>query len=194
MAQLDLLSEFCPKDPAEWRGWLRRNHATAPGIWLVFFKKASGKQGLRYAEAVEEALCWGWIDSKVQSLDEESFRQVFTRRNPTSVWSAVNKRKVDALIREGRMRPPGLAAIELAKGNGAWESLDAVEALELPEDLKRLFTQQPEVAAKFHALAKSKRKGILYWLLAAKRSSTRETRLAAIATSLEAGNLPGPLA
>ncbi len=190
MARLDELPEYCPANISEWRDWLRLNHGCSPGVWLVYFKANSGKQRLSYSDAVDEALCWGWIDSKVQSLDPERYRQVFTPRKPRSVWSAVNKRKLARLESAGRLQPAGVAAITLAKQNGAWESLDAIESLHVPSELAALFARRPDLEKLFAALAPSKRKALLSWLAAAKRPVTRESRLIELEAVLPAGRLP----
>jgi uncharacterized protein YdeI (YjbR/CyaY-like superfamily) len=135
MPPLHTLPEFCPKDLADWRRWLKKHHAKSEGVWLVFYKKASGKQGLTYSEAVDEALCWGWIDSKMNPIDEERYKQVYTPRKPGSVWSALNKRKIAAMEAQGRMQPTGRARIDAAMADGSWGKFDGVEALEIPPEL-----------------------------------------------------------
>lgn len=194
MAILSELQEICPDGVEAWRKWLKKHHTRADGVWLVFFKKSSGRQGLSYSMAVEEALCWGWIDSKVQPLDEERYRQVFTPRKAGSVWSALNKRRVAAMVDEGRMQAAGLAKIDAARRDGSWTLLDAVESLELPPDLLKAFQGDPQAAAAFEALAQSRRKMVLHWLMTAKREATRQARIAEIVRELLGGRLPGPLA
>jgi uncharacterized protein YdeI (YjbR/CyaY-like superfamily) len=127
------------KDRATFRKWLQKNHTSAPGIWLVYYKKNSGKASISYPEAVKEALCFGWIDSKVNAIDDERYMQVFTPRKAKSVWSALNKKYISELLEQGLMMEAGLERIEVAKQNGMWESLDKVEALELPDELVKAF-------------------------------------------------------
>lgn len=194
MAYHDDFPELTLLSVDEWREWLSQQHAKATGVWLVFHKKSSPTQGLRYPEAVDEALCWGWIDSLTQRIDEFRYRQVFTPRKPRSEWSGLNKRKVAGLMAGGRMQPVGLAAIEVAKANGAWTAMDAVEAHQLPDDLEAAFAAAPRARACFEGLAPSKRKMILHWLRAAKRDATREARVRSIVESLAEGYMPGPLA
>ncbi len=182
---------FEPKDRDEWREWLRRNHKTAAGVWLVYRKKNSGGgRSLTYSEAVDEVLCFGWIDSVVRTLDETRYRQLITPRKPKSVWSALNKRKIEALIAEGRMTPAGMAKIEAAKADGSWMALDAVEALEVPPDLEQAFAQDEAVRAGFVGYPKSVRKQLLGWLSSAKRAETRATRLARIVAMCRTGERP----
>ena len=129
-------------DRNTWRGWLEENHGTALGIYLIYYKVKSGKPSVRYSEAVKEALCFGWIDSKVKSLDEERYQQIFTPRKPKSVWSKLNKQYIKELIDQGLMTDAGLKKIEAAKQNGSWESLDEIEALTIPVDLQQALSRQ----------------------------------------------------
>jgi len=124
-----------PATQNEWREWLQANHATKTSVWLVYYKKKSTKPTIRYTEAVDEALCFGWIDSKAIPVDEESFMQFFCPRKEKSVWSKVSKEKVQRLIEESRMTSAGYASIERAKENGSWSILDDAEALVIPQDL-----------------------------------------------------------
>src|SRR3954452_14858733 len=128
------LPELTFADRAAWRAWLEANHAASPGVWLVFYKKASGRPGVSYDEAVDECLCFGWIDSKVNRIDEHRYRQLITPRKPGGGWSKVNKAKIERLIGQGLMAPAGLAKIDAAKADGSWTSLDAVEAMTMPDD------------------------------------------------------------
>ena len=120
------------RDREEWRRWLQKNHRTSAGVWLVFYKVGSGQQSVRYGEAVREALCFGWIDSKVNSLNEERYKQIFTPRKPKSAWSKLNKGYIAELIEQGLMAEAGLAKIEAAKQDGSWTKLDAIEELRIP--------------------------------------------------------------
>src|SRR6185312_14358897 len=125
----DPLERYYAKDRHEWRKWLEENAATSQGVWLIYYKQSSGKPCVPYAEAVEEALCFGWIDSRANALDDERSMQLFTPRKPKSPWSRLNKERIERLMREGRMTPAGLAKIEAAKRDGSWGAYDAVEAL-----------------------------------------------------------------
>jgi uncharacterized protein YdeI (YjbR/CyaY-like superfamily) len=165
------------KDRAAFREWLEQNHSTAPGIWLVYYKKNSGKPSISYPEAVKEALCFGWIDSKVNAVDNERYMQVFTPRKAKSVWSALNKRYIAELLEQGLMMEAGLERIEIAKQNGMWESLDKVEALELPDELVKAFKKNKLAKANFEKFPPSSRKLILQWLASAKRDETRQKRI-----------------
>jgi uncharacterized protein YdeI (YjbR/CyaY-like superfamily) len=169
--------ELVARDPAEWRRWLERHHATSEGIWLVIAKKGSGLTTVSQAEAVEEALCFGWIDAKAHPLDESRWKQWFGRRRPGSGWSAVNKRRIEQLIADGRMAPAGLAAIEAARADGSWTKLDAAETLELPDDLGAALAAYPNARAHFDAFPPSARKAILQWIHDARRPETRTKRV-----------------
>ena len=127
---------FYAKDRREWREWLATNHAILPGVWLIYYKKASGKSCVSYAESVEEALCFGWIDSRKNMLDAERSVQLFTPRKARSSWSKLNKERVEKLTEQGLMTAAGLEKIEAAKQNGLWTQYDTIEALEVPPDLE----------------------------------------------------------
>jgi uncharacterized protein YdeI (YjbR/CyaY-like superfamily) len=165
-------------DRAEWRRWLETHHAVSPGIWLVFDKKSSRADRLTYGDAVEEALCYGWIDSTVRTLDDARYMQLMAPRKPKSTWSRANKVRVERLIALGLMAQPGLASIERAKANGSWVSLDAVEALVVPADLTRALRTVPGATKNFAAFSPSTRKGFLGWIRAAVRPETRAHRVA----------------
>ncbi len=117
------INSICPVDRKEWRKWLKENHLKEQSVWLICYKKVSGFPTISYSEAVEEALCHGWIDSTRKTLDKERFKQYFCKRKPDSVWSKINKGKVKRLIEEGQMRPAGLKSINIAKKNGSWRFL-----------------------------------------------------------------------
>src|SRR5215203_1830573 len=168
-------------DRAAWRRWLAAHHATSPGIWLVFDKKSSRPDRLAYGDAVEEALCYGWIDSTVRTLDDARYVQLMAPRKPKSTWSRSNKVRVERLLAQGLMAEPGLASIERAKANGSWESLDAVEALIVPDDLTKALRALPGAAKNFAAFSPSARKGYLHWISQAKRAETRADRIAHVA-------------
>ena len=175
---LDRLPSVEARDRAAWRTWLRRHHRTASGVWLVYHKKHSVTPSVSYEEAVQEALCYGWIDSLVRALDADRYRQLFTPRKPRSTWSPSNKQRVARLLAEERMRPAGLATIAAAKANGSWRSLDEVESLTIPAELRRALAAEGDALRHFRGYAASLRKAMLYWLSSAKRPATRERRLA----------------
>lgn len=181
-----------PSSREEWRRWLAENHAASTGIWLVYPKKASGLPGPSYEEAVEEALCFGWIDSRVRPLDERRRLQWFSPRRPGSIWSALNKARVARLLAAGQMAPSGVAKVEAAKADGSWEILDKVEALDMPQDLVAALAAVPGAEAGFAGLAASIRKPLLYWVLSAKRPATRAGRIAALAEAAAEGRPPSP--
>jgi uncharacterized protein YdeI (YjbR/CyaY-like superfamily) len=168
------------KSRPAWRRWLAKNGATSPGIWLVYDKKSSRPDRLAYVDAVEEALCYGWIDSTLRALDETRYMQLFTPRKPKSTWARTNKARVTRLIEEGLMTPAGLAVIEIAKANGSWTSLDSVEALEIPDDLAAAFAKRPVAARNFAAFSMTYRKGYLHWVRQAVRPETRAERIAEV--------------
>ena len=181
-------AEFVHADDREtWRAWLEANHATSRGVWLVTWPPRSGRVGLAYEAAVEEALCFGWIDSTAGRFDDDRGKQYFSPRKPRSPWSASNKARVARLIAEGRMTPAGLAAIEQAKANGIWEISDRVERLEIPDDLAAALAAHPPAAANFAAFPPTARKQMLWWVAEAQRPATRASRIAAIAQAAAEG-------
>ena len=163
---------------AAWRAWLAGHHATSPGVWLIIQKKNSAEPGISYEEAVEEALCFGWIDSKTQTLDATRFKQIFTPRKPKSIWARSNKERVARLIEQGLMTPAGLAAIEVAKANGTWTAYDAIDELSVPEDFAASLAANPEAEQYWNGFSTSVKKGILYFISSAKRPETRAKRIA----------------
>lgn len=171
-----------PLTRAEWRTWLQENYTRREGIWLVSYKKASGKPRFDYAEAVEEALCFGWVDSKANKLDEERSLLWFAPRKSRTGWSKINKERVDKLIAAGLMMPAGLAKIEAAQQDGSWNALDGVEALEIPPDLAMALADNPPAADHFAAFPRSVKRGILEWIGNAKRAETRAKRVTETAT------------
>jgi len=171
------IKTFYAKNRKTWRSWLEKNKDKEKSVWLIIYRKDTAKKSVNYAEAVEEALCFGWIDSKANKRDEESFYQFFTRRNLNSNWSRVNKERVTKLIDDRLMTSRGLETIELAKRNGTWTALDKIENLELPIDLKKALKQNAEAAKYFDAFPRSVKKGILEWIQNAKKEETREKRI-----------------
>ena len=181
MSALEDAPEVHADDRATWRAWLEANHATVRGAWLVTWRPRSGRVSLDYEAAVEEALCFGWVDSTGGAVDAERGKLYFAPRKPRSVWAATNKARVERLIAAGRMVPAGLAAIERAKANGSWETLDAVERLEVPADLAAALASRPPAAANFAAFPPSARKMQLTWVATAMRPETRAARVVTVA-------------
>ena len=181
MSALDDAPHVHADDRATWRAWLEANHATARGAWLVTWRSRSGRVHLDYEAALEEALCFGWVDSTGGHVDDERGKLYFAPRKSRSVWAASNKARVERLIDEGRMAPAGLAAIERAKANGSWEILDSAERLEVPEDLTAALQARPPAAVNFAAFPPSARKMLLGWVALARRPETRAARITEIA-------------
>ncbi|WP_343672939.1 YdeI/OmpD-associated family protein [Chitinophaga sp.] len=171
------METFCPANRQEWRQWLQENHASAQSIWLVYYKKRANRPTLTWSEAVDEALCFGWIDSTARPIDEEKFMQFFTKRKPTSVWSKINKEKIRRLTAAGLMMPAGRQCISLARKNGSWSILDEVEALKIPKDLEQAFKSKRGSKAHFTTLSRSVQKSYLQRLVLAKRPETRLKRI-----------------
>lgn len=181
-----------PASPGEWREWLLENHETDQTVWVACAKKQAVRYTLNHAEAVAEALCFGWIDGTTRPLDAEYFIQSFTKRRAKSVWCKANKEKVAELTAAGLMLPAGLAAIAAARANGYWSILDDVEALRIPADLVAALEQDTVAAAFFTALSDSDKKRLLTWLVLARRPETRSKRIEEI-VSYAARNCKVPL-
>lgn len=167
---------------AEWRAWLASNHAISTGVWLIYFKKNSGEPQLPYAEQVEEALCFGWVDSKPNKLDDKRTMLYFAPRKPGSGWAKTNKERVKRLVAAGLMTPAGQAKIDAAKKDGSWTKLDAVERMEMPPDLAAALAANPKAKGHFDAFPPGVRKGIFQWIVTAKRPETRAKRVAETVT------------
>lgn len=172
---------------SELRQWLQSNHASSPGIWLVTFKKSSGGPHVSYDEIVQEALCFGWIDSRPRKVDDQRTGLLLTPRKPGSRWSRPNKQRVERLLSAGLMAPAGLAAVEAAKSDGAWAALDEVENLIEPDDLARALDANPGARQTWDGFPPSARRGILEWILDAKRPDTRGRRIAETVSEAAAG-------
>jgi uncharacterized protein YdeI (YjbR/CyaY-like superfamily) len=167
-----------PKTRAEWRKWLEKNHMRPEGVWLISYKKATGKLRLEYEEAVEEALCFGWVDSKPNKLDDERSMLWFAPRKAGSGWSKLNKNRVQKLSKAGLMHIAGLAKVDAAKKDGSWNALDAIDALEIPPDLAKALSKNKTAKGYFDAFPRSVKRAILEWISNAKRSETRSARIA----------------
>jgi uncharacterized protein YdeI (YjbR/CyaY-like superfamily) len=174
--------------PADLEAWLEKNHAAPDGVWLKIAKKGSGVESVNYAEALEVALCFGWIDSQKRSLDEKHFLQRFTPRRPRGRWSRINRDAAEGLIAAGKMRPAGLAEVEAAKADGRWEAAyEGQRKAEVPEDLRRELDANRAAREFFATLDSANRYAIIYRLNDAKKPETRERRLRKFVGMLERG-------
>ena len=171
---------FYPKNQKEWRLWLQKYHSSKQSVWLVYYKKASTISSITWSNAVDEALCFGWIDSKRIAIDNEKSHQFFSKRKAKSTLSKINKEKVVQLIEAGMMTQAGSDIIETAKQNGSWTILDEIDALIIPDDLATALNAKISAMECFLSLSKSKRKLALYQLMIAKRQETREKRITEI--------------
>lgn len=171
------VEEYCPKNQQEWRNWLEINHKIKDGVWLIFYKKKSPNYNLSWSESVDEALCFGWIDSVKKTIDTEKYKQYFSKRKTKSNWSKVNKDKIKVLIEQGLIEEEGSKSIKIAKENGSWTILDAVEALTIPTDLREAFDNHKGAMVFFEQLSNSAKKILLYWVISAKRKETRQKRI-----------------
>ncbi|AUS99095.1 hypothetical protein CLI64_01030 [Nostoc sp. CENA543] len=171
------LETFHAANRQAWRKWLEDNHLSSVGVWLIYYKVKSKKPSIRYSEAVQEALCFGWIDSKVKSLDAERYMQIFTPRKTKSVWSKLNKQYITELIDQGLMTEAGLAKITAAQQDGSWTILDAIEELIIPEDLQQALAVNEVANNYFVGFNNSTKKNILFWIASAKRPETRKKRI-----------------
>jgi len=167
----------CPANRRQWRQWLQKNHSKKPSVWLMCYKKKSKQPTISWSDAVDEALCFGWIDSIRKTIDEERFVQFFSKRKACSTWSKVNKEKIETLIDKGLMAQAGFESIERAKQNGSWAILDKVEELIIPKDLVKQFKTRPGSKEFFLSLSKSVRKAMLQWITLAKQEETRQRRI-----------------
>lgn len=184
------IETISPKSRKEWRDWLQENHDKKQSVWLIYYKKKSNIPTVIYSEAVDEALCFGWIDSKAKPLDEEKFMQFFSRRKAKSVWSKINKEKIARLIDEGHMTSAGYHIIEIAKKNGSWTILDEAESLTIPADLDEAFQNRPNSKNYFSSLSRSDKRNILQWLVLAKKQETRQKRISEIAELVHQNQKP----
>ncbi len=175
------VEKFCPTKRLDWRQWLQENHHVKKAVWLILYKKRTDIATISWSEAVDEALCFGWIDSVRRPIDDEKFMQFVSPRKPTGTWSKVNKEKIKQLTEEGLMTEAGFETIERAKLNGSWTILDEVEELIIPNDLQREFEQWVGSKDYFLSLSRSVRKAMLQWLVLAKQQETRQKRIREIA-------------
>lgn len=178
------------KDRKTWRKWLSKNHNNSKGIWFIFYKKHTGKPTVSYDEAVEEALCYGWIDSLQNTIDNEKHGQLMTPRKPKSPWSRLNKMRIERLISEGLMAEPGLKLIEQAKVDGSWSIYDEVEDLIVPKDLEMALKKEKLAYDNFMNFSPSNIKALLWWIKTAKRVETRADRINELATQAKENTHP----
>lgn len=163
---------------ADWRKWLETNHSHSGPVWLVYYKKETGQPTMAYEESVQEALCYGWIDGTIKKLDRQRYMRRFTRRRTGSRWSDLNKQRIEQLIRDKRMAPPGLAAVESAKSDGSWNQSARPDLdLSMPEDLTAALRENPTAESFFATLTKSQRRNYIGWIVSAKREVTRQSRI-----------------
>jgi uncharacterized protein YdeI (YjbR/CyaY-like superfamily) len=189
------LEELLVQDAAEWRGWLAAHYAESPGVWLVLHKKGGSVTGLDYEAALQEALCFGWIDGQGRRRDEESSFQRMTRRGPKSVWSARNVERIERLEAAGRMTPAGRAAVESAKADGRWEAAYAGSASAVvPDDLAAAIAAEPRAQAMFEVLTSVNRYALIYRTNGVKQASTRQRKIAGFVDMLARYETPYPQA
>jgi uncharacterized protein YdeI (YjbR/CyaY-like superfamily) len=189
---LEALPEIYLSSRADWRDWLAENHAVSPGIWLVYYKKHTGVARIPYDDAVEEALCFGWIDSTVRRLDDQRFCQKFVPRRERSNWSAHNRTRAEKLIASGAMTPAGMVKIEAARASGAWDKAleDRVDR-PAPPELKKALAEDTQAAAELRRWSPTQRKYLVNWVAEAKKAETRERRAGKAVRMLREGKKPG---
>ena len=174
------------KDQKSWDAWLAKHHAASAGLWLQIAKKAAGTTSVSYSQAVETALCFGWIDGQKKLFDERWWLQRFTPRRPTSIWAKANREKAEELIREDRMKPPGLAAVETARQNGRWDmAYDSARRATVPADLKKAFALNARARAFFATLDSANRYAVLWRVQTAVKPETRARRIEKLIGMLE---------
>ena len=170
-------TEYYPKNRKAWRTWLQKNHAAKQHVWLIIYKKNTGKPSVTYDEIVEEALCFGWIDSKPNKRDNESYFLFVSTRKPKSPWSAINKKRIEILLQQNKIEDAGLKKIEAAKKDGSWMLLDKIDALEMPIELKKSFAKNKTGLKHFEEFPPSVKKQICQWIYSAKTEQTLQKRV-----------------
>jgi len=184
---------FC-KNRFEWREWLKKNHLSEKEIWLIYYKKHTKKETITYNEAVEEALCFGWIDSLVRRIDDESYMQKYTPRKANSVWSLVNKKRVEKMISEGKMTTIGLDKVELAKKSGWWQkAYSSKTKFEIPQELLKALKLNPTAFKNFFNFPPSSQNNYIGWIISAKREETIKRRVEFVVDRSEKNKKPGML-
>ena len=178
--------------PDEWHAWLERNHEQKSGVWLVIQKKGADGPGIEYEEAVDKAVCFGWIDGKMHSVDEKTYVLRFTRRRQGSIWSRSNRERAERSMREGRMSPAGLAEVEKARANGRWDgAYTSREKPAVPPDLGEALKHDPAAWANFTTFSNSHQTAYIQWVLGAKRRETRQRRIAEVVSRSLRNKRPG---
>lgn len=175
---------------SQWRGWLVDNHNNLDSIWVKYYRVSAQEPSMTWEEAVQEALCFGWIDGRKKTLNNKSYIQLFSKRKAKSTWSRINKVSVENLIVSGQMTEAGLAVIERAKKNGSWTILDSVENLEVPRLLEVEFEKNSNAKDFYNNLSRSNKKILLSWIVLAKRDETKATRIKKIVEMASEGKLP----
>lgn len=173
----DGIKTFYATSQKEWRNWLNKNHKSEKSVWLIIYKKETNIPSVYYSEAVDQALCFGWIDSKPNKRDEQSYYQFFSKRNPKSNWSKVNKLKVEKLTEKKLMHQAGCEMIDIAKQNGTWDALNEIEKIVLPEDFKLLLDKNKTAFEHWENFSRSSKRGILEWIINARKPETRKKRM-----------------
>ncbi|MCR6639498.1 MAG: YdeI/OmpD-associated family protein [Sporocytophaga sp.] len=184
------METYCPKSRKDWRKWLEKNHQSKQGVWLVYYKTSTKIPSLTWSEAVDEALCYGWIDSTKKTIDDERYMQYFSKRNPNSTWSKINKEKVSRLIDNNLMTQAGFESIKTAKENGRWDTMHDIEELIIPEDLKIELNKDISSMEFFQSQSRSIKIAMLHWVVTAKRMETRKKRIDEIALLAAKGLRP----
>jgi uncharacterized protein YdeI (YjbR/CyaY-like superfamily) len=187
----EITETFFARDRSTWRAWLEAHGATTTEIWLVMLKKHVPEPSITYDEAVEEALCFGWIDGILKRIDDRSHALRFTPRKPRSIWSDSNKERVARMVTEGRMTPAGFAVIEASKANGRWDAASSARLDAVPPDLEEALAADPVAAERWRTWAPSHRRQYVYWVLEAKRPETRAKRVAEVVRRAAAAIKPG---
>ena len=187
------IETYCPASQSEWRNWLVKNHQLKQSVWLICYKSSTNIPSITWSEAVDEALCFGWIDSTRRIVDKERYMQYFSKRKAKSNWSKINKDKVKTLIDQGLMQEEGYKSIETAKQNGSWTILSEVEDLVMPDDLKEQLVKHENAMEYFNDLSKSNKKLLLHWVFSARRALTRQNRIDEVAISASQRELPKQL-
>ena len=177
MKPIENENTFYANDQTEWRNWLNKNHLKVESIWLIIYKKEGGVPSIYYSEAVDEALCFGWIDSLPNKRDDKSYYQFFSKRKLKSNWSKVNKLKIEKLISENKMMPQGIKMVEYAKQNGTWDALNKVDDLQIPIEMAELFENNEIAKLNFNNFPTSTKRGILEWIYNAKQNATMLKRI-----------------
>lgn len=174
---MKIQNTYYPVNRKEWRRWLAKNHSSQNEIWIIYYKKHTGKPRIPYDDAVEEALCYGWIDSTVKSIDDEKYCQKFTPRNNKSNWSELNKKRVSTLLKNGKMTKFGLAKINAAKANGCWAKTNlSAKEIEIPKEFKTALDTNPSAYNFYKSLAPSYKKNYINWIDSAKKKETKLRR------------------